>query len=84
MTTRLPIDPCVECGKPLDAATFLMDDKVKPNPGDISICFYCGHMTVFTDDMHRRELTPEEIHDIAGDPIMLQLQRARGEFMQDK
>ena len=84
MTTRLPPDPCVECGKPLDAAVFTADDKVVPRPGDISMCFYCGHLTAFTDDMRRRELNTEEIRDIAGDPILLQLQRARGEYLRDK
>ena len=81
MSVRVPAEPCSECGYPLDAATFPTDDKVVPRAGDISICIGCGHMTAFTAEMRRRELTLEEMRDIASDPVMLRMQAARGKVM---
>ena len=74
---RLPPELCSECSQLLDAASYIGDERVKPRPGDISLCIRCGHMTVFKDDMHRRELSDEEMHEMAGDPALLKLQRAR-------
>jgi hypothetical protein len=81
MTTRLPLEPCIECGNLLDAASFPMSEKVKPRPGDISMCVACGHLTAFTADMHRRALNDQEMHDIAADPNILRLQAARAKVM---
>jgi hypothetical protein len=81
MTTRLKLEPCVECGHPLDAATLPFNEKIKPRPGDISICIVCGHLTAFTTNMHRRALTDKEMHEVAGDPRILQMQAARAKVM---
>lgn len=75
-TTRVPISACKACGKPNDSATSISAD-IKPTPGDVSICLYCGHVTVFDDDLTLREPTSKEMHEIAANKIMLAAQKAR-------
>lgn len=77
---RLPPEHCTECNQLLDAASFIGDERVKPRPGDISLCIRCGHMTAFKDDMRRRELSDEEMHEMAGNAALLKLQRARAKL----
>jgi hypothetical protein len=48
-----------------------------PGPGDITLCIYCGHIMAFADDLTLRELTNEEIYEVAGDERILKIQRAR-------
>lgn len=55
----------------------MVNGDERPTPGDITVCIYCGHIMAFADDLSFRELTGEEIHDIAGDERILDIQRAR-------
>lgn len=32
-----------------------------PEPGNISICAYCGELTIFNDDLSQRPVTEAEI-----------------------
>jgi hypothetical protein len=75
-TFRVPPMACLGCGKKVDAAT-LPDGGVGPDEGDVTICFYCGHLMAFTADRKLRDLTSDEMHDVAGDPLILRMQRAR-------
>ena len=65
---RLKPSACLGCGKVLDAAQVTDGVDVKPHPGAVSICFDCGYIQVFADDMSFRQLTDDELYDIAGDP----------------
>jgi hypothetical protein len=78
--TATPECFCLSCGKLFNAASDLGSDE-SPSPGDISMCLGCGHLMAFTDDMTVRELTSEEMHEVAGDPYILAMQRARGKAM---
>jgi hypothetical protein len=69
--------PCLGCGRILDGAVYVGEDDKAPDPGSITVCIDCGHIQAFDVDMSFRELTPEEQHDIAGDPRILAVQRAR-------
>jgi hypothetical protein len=71
---------CISCGKLNDQATDPLEE-VQPKPGDVSICFYCGHIAVFTLDLTLREPNLEEARDIAGNPEILSYQRARAAAM---
>src|SRR5258707_1048262 len=51
---RLPGSDCPSCRKPLDAATGINGD-VRPAPGDVTVCLYCGHIMVFADDLTVRD-----------------------------
>jgi hypothetical protein len=81
-TTRTQAIPCPSCGKALDAATSVFDDAV-PRDGDVSICFACGHIMVFEGGVPRNP-TDTEMPDIAGDPRIIKLQRARGKVLRQK
>jgi hypothetical protein len=61
----------------LDAAAS-MSGEHSPEPDDISICLYCGHLMAFDGDLKFRPLTDAEMVQVAGDPRILAIQRARG------
>ena len=50
---------------------------LSPDHGSVTVCIYCGHIQAYTDDLQLRELTLEEQLDVAGDPRILAIQRAR-------
>lgn len=77
---QFPGRQCVSCGKLNDAVADLIRDK-QAKPGDISICLYCGHISVFALDLTLREPNLEEARDIAGHREILMLQRARAATM---
>lgn len=66
---------CVGCGELLDGATGVGANR--PRPGSVSVCLYCGHISVFANDLSLREPTSEEMHEIAGNETILAIQRAR-------
>ena len=63
---------CTSCKKILDGTT-CVNDEVKPNPGDITICMYCGNVMAFDDDLSLRNLTIEEKHMVANDKVTQKL-----------
>lgn len=75
-TTRLPTSKCLDCGKTVTAATPPKGAK-KPKPDDFTVCLYCGHVMAFDSDMTVRALTDAEMHEVAGNPEILRIQRAR-------
>jgi hypothetical protein len=77
----LPVSVCAGCGKPNDAGTSTSDRGIKP--GDISVCLYCGHVSVLGWDYKLRPMTDQEMHDIAGDPRILKVQKLREEAMKE-
>ena len=52
-------------------------EEAIPSEGDVTICIYCGHISVFNTDLTLRNPTDEEIHIIAGDQRILKIQKAR-------
>ena len=74
---RTPEIRCISCNERLDAVTSAMPEEATPNAGDLSICFYCGHLSCFNADLTMRELTSEEMYQVAGDKEILRIQRAR-------
>jgi hypothetical protein len=75
---ELKTSACLACGKILDAASCIDDTGHAPGPGDITICFSCGHVMAFADDTSLRELTSDEMYTVAGNPVILAIQKARG------
>jgi len=80
-TAEVPISNCAGCGKPNDMATATVAGH-RPSPGDISICFYCGHISAFDDDLRLRPLTDAEMREVAGNEKLLRVQRARAMAME--
>ena len=68
---------CPGCNMKIDRATGITCEQ--PNPGDITICLNCGHIMAFKKDLTIRDLTDEEMHDVAGDPRVIAIQKARAE-----
>lgn len=57
-SSKIPIGKCLACGEANYIASSVT--RVKPSAGDICICLYCGHMTVFNEDLTMHEPTEEE------------------------
>lgn len=75
--TRVPPRQCPGCGNKLDAASEGRGEDVKPKPGDFSLCFYCGHYSVFSETLQLRDPTEEEMLEWVSNEIVLDLQRRR-------
>jgi len=84
LTTDLAPDHCTACGKLCDAATIANADDAVPSPGDVTICFDCGHIMVFTKDMRLRDPTAAECLEIAGDKDILAAQKARAQVQEQE
>lgn len=63
---RGPKRVCLKCGSGNDAHQGF-ETKDEPEPGDLSICWYCGHMAIFTK-RGLREPNEEEAERIAHSP----------------
>lgn len=72
---HVPPSICASCGKTNDAASL---GKHSPVPGDISVCLYCGHLQAFADNLTLRDLTADEMRQVAGDSRILKIQKVRG------
>lgn len=59
---------CAHCGKTLDDATNPMEPDSIPGEGDLSICLYCHHITIFESGGTRREVSRDEFADIVSSP----------------
>lgn len=73
---RLVPSKCLSCGSKNDAATSV-DGDYSPEPDAITVCFHCGHIMSYDDELRLRELTREEQIEIAGDERILAIERAR-------
>lgn len=71
---RVKESQCLACKKKLDGAGQIIrpdEPAVSPSPGDILVCLHCGHIMAYADDLTPRELTDEEMLDVAGDPAIV-------------
>lgn len=59
MINLLNDDICPKCKTVLNACTGVTVDE-KPSPGDITICYYCGAILKFSDDMTFIEFTKDD------------------------
>jgi len=80
---HIPRSLCLHCGKPLDGATSVNVDA-PPDPGDVVVCLFCGHIMAFADDLTLRPLTDAEANEVAGDERILAIQKARAAALEQK
>ena len=75
-SVRLPVSNClnIRCGMPNDAASHR--GRATPRPNDYTVCFYCGHVMAFAEDLTMRALTGKEMIDTAGDQRIIAIQHA--------
>jgi hypothetical protein len=57
---------CPHCGGLVDTSCCFFKDKA-PAPGDMTICFLCRELAVYTRKMNLRLPTERELYAIAGD-----------------
>lgn len=74
MTPTNPVAACPHCGHKNDCASSL-EGKV-PRPGDVSVCFRCVGVGLFTEDLTVRVLTFQEEEELAQDLDLAQLVQA--------
>jgi hypothetical protein len=74
---RVPWSSCTGCGKRVDGATPIDDKTATPDPGDVTVCIYCGHIMAYADDLQLRNLTAVEMHEVAGDERILAVMQLR-------
>ena len=76
MTTRGKPVQCWACGKTTDATTAVIGEDSVPAVGDVSICFGCGELAVFTGNgVETRQPTEAERAELLDEPDVI---RARG------
>lgn len=46
-----------------------------PSPGDVSLCFNCGNIQIFNEDMTRRPATPGELEVLESDERIIKVQK---------
>jgi len=78
-TYRVPDSICINCGKSLTAASPVTGGRA-PQPGDIAICLDCRHLQVYADDMKIRNLTDDEVVEVAGDEEIVLAMNMLGGF----
>jgi hypothetical protein len=61
--TRHAAMRCPSCGATLDTSEHPLED-ISPEPGNLSLCVYCGAWLVFAEGLVLRRATPEEIRVI--------------------
>lgn len=69
--TKMGNDYCPCCKALLDAASPAEGNKV-PMPGDITICFYCAEVLMFSDDMELIKC-PEVIIETLSEETQVQI-----------
>lgn len=74
-TTAIPTGHCLACGAKMECATHI--GAATPDPGDVTLCLWCGHIMVFGDDLTVHNPTDEEMQRIAGSRDVIALQRLR-------
>ncbi|MBL0319619.1 MAG: hypothetical protein IPP74_10100 [Alphaproteobacteria bacterium] len=83
---RKPLEPepCKSCGQVLDMCSPISHEVREPNPGDYTICFNCGHVTVFDENLLSREMTDKEAIAIAGNPLIVRAQTLRKKYKDNR
>lgn len=64
---------CPQCNKLLTASTAADGSDRLPEPGDFTMCVYCGTILIFDDELRQRLPTSDELDDLS--PEMLERMR---------
>lgn len=85
-STRHVSTPCLSCGKPLDSSSMVgpNGETATPSEGDMTVCLYCRHLMTYNADLSLRNLTGEEIIEVAGEPILVSMIDLLGAYEKDE
>lgn len=73
-TSRVPGNVCPACKHPMDAATST-DRPAKPKPDDVSVCFECGQVLLFNEDLTSRIPSQKEMIELQRSHLWPTLER---------
>lgn len=76
---RMPGMICLACKRGMDRATPTGGGR-PPEPNDVAVCAYCGHLQAYGDDLQFRELNDAEVVECAADPDILMAQKFAADF----
>lgn len=66
--TRVNETHCKTCLHKIDAhGTCDDNENIKPSPEDITICMYCGQLSIFDADLNLRAITETELQEFKKD-----------------
>lgn len=77
---------CPNCGEINDAASAVTEriiggnPKIKPKPGDLSICINCGHFCIFDNKLKLRDMNEDEKKFWAGNEKLIAVSKALAEL----
>jgi hypothetical protein len=80
-TSYTPRQYCLYCLSKLDAAT-LFGSLGLPEPGDATICMYCGGVHIFGPELLLRKPSDEEARELQASPDYRLLQDAADKVVQ--
>ena len=67
---------CPSCGQDNDGHTRATGPAAEPSPGDVSLCFYCGTVGIFTEGGAIRLPDAAEAAELDRDPELTALRAA--------
>lgn len=71
-------DHCPSCKHDLDRASNASNtERCRPEPGDVSVCFYCLEVLIFAEGLGVRLPTPEELAEIQSSPSWATIEKIR-------
>jgi len=77
---RLAANACPKCFKKLDAATCVEKDRLpgwRPEPGDLSVCLYCGAFLMYDKAMRLQILPGSEVVKLPREKVELMMNARR-------
>ena len=81
---KLAPDRCINCRTRFDGASVVDEVYARPKPGDFTVCIRCGHIMAFGNNLRLRNLTDEEIIEVAGDARIVRATTAIKAINDDK
>ena len=69
MITHLPECRCLNCDEKLNTVSGLS----RPSPGDLNVCFRCGAVMMFADDLTVRPMSKQEVDALTADSETLSM-----------
>lgn len=72
MNTQPTATHCPWCGRRHDFHSSTDNPLKRPKPGNLSICWGCHQLAVYTEDLGLRRPTPDEATEAAQNPAVQQ------------
>lgn len=77
MSFEMPKEHCPCCGHHFDRASNVSDPPHHPEPGDVTVCFYCLEILIVGEGLSARLPTPEELAEMQQGPEWTTIEKIR-------